>query len=187
MLYLIVYVPFEDKIIQYINVITEIGISITLICLSGYFLEISESSVSYVDDIVMYLVALIMLVQTIGPILITVRTVYLIIKQKMTKNGFKNSTSRIKPIHNSGKNGKRIDKDKLEDFFGDEDVSPTSPAVTLDEDYTVGQRPNQFMYRAQKSMAPTMDSGNSEDYLVGQRPFQFLCSNPNAISPPTEP
>ncbi|CAG9312421.1 unnamed protein product [Blepharisma stoltei] len=112
-LYIFVYKPFEDPVIQITNLITECGISITFIMLSPYFFDLKSTSQDIMDNCIMIFVAFVMAAQTAGPLINSLKELYYIAKRSMSKD------TRSRPIKLS-KNGKRIDLNNLNDFFESE-------------------------------------------------------------------
>lgn len=165
-LYMILYSPFEDRILQTTNLISEIGIALTLFCLSGYFLEQNVEKLEILDDIIIYLVASIMIVLTLGPIFISARSLVQFIKEKMTQNTLK--SNKINPLKRVNRNKTKKVLSKLEDSFDAPIVNTPniqSPEISdIDSsDLTVTSRPNNYYILSNQHQKLQEDTKKSEE------------------------
>ncbi|CAG9335141.1 unnamed protein product [Blepharisma stoltei] len=95
-MYLSFYWPYEDKILQVSNLITEMMIGLIMGGISIYLFEVDNSTVTDVESAIIVAVVFTMAVQASSSVAIFARTLYEIIRKKLTKNGMLKAT--VKPF-----------------------------------------------------------------------------------------
>lgn len=100
--YLVVYMPYKDKILLYANIITETGIGLVNILVAIYIFDLSDDNLLNLDQSIFIVVALIMGLQTMASMLIFLRTIYSILKPKLVKIWQRKKVGNLKADTDSG-------------------------------------------------------------------------------------
>ncbi|CAG9335174.1 unnamed protein product [Blepharisma stoltei] len=87
-MHLFFFWPFKDYTLQICNLLTEIGIFFIMTTISIYLFNLDQENLSIIEEVIVSIVIAIMGIQILASIVISVRTLYKIIKYKLEKQKF---------------------------------------------------------------------------------------------------
>ncbi|CAG9335943.1 unnamed protein product [Blepharisma stoltei] len=124
-IFLAFYSPFEDRVIQITNIITEFGISIIFLLLTPYFFDLGQAGIDIMDNLIMCFTTCLVVVQATGPFINSIKELYIATKRSLNENS---QSNQIK----MSKSPKKHDLNNLDNFFDDTNrISTTEKRIII--------------------------------------------------------